>query len=238
MKIAGLVSKFGPPKIINGIYVFNNQFSNNFLTIRSSGAENILVLPQFPLRGKIDVNFRSCDSCVFISSEFTRATILMGYGCVLYIGEETSFTTPATFTLAESKDVYVGPRSMFAENVYVSNSDGHRIFSHDGVRLNAGKDIVIGEHVWIGRSAEILKGAFVHSGSIVGARSLVSSEIPPNTICVGIPAKVIHERICFERNTTLGYKTMDAPLASEITIFDKIDIGKDSNFSLAKSTIR
>ena len=49
----------------------------------------------------------------------------------------------------------------------------------------------IEENVWIGESATILPGVTIGKGSIIGANSVVTKNIPPNSIAVGIPAKVI-----------------------------------------------
>jgi lipopolysaccharide O-acetyltransferase len=51
--------------------------------------------------------------------------------------------------------------------------------------------IIIEDNVWIGESVSILPGVTIGQGSIVGANSLVSKNIPPYAIAVGNPAKVI-----------------------------------------------
>lgn len=53
------------------------------------------------------------------------------------------------------------------------------------------KPIVINNHVWIGAEALILKGVTIGEGSIVGARSVVTKDVPPHTIVAGNPAKVV-----------------------------------------------
>lgn len=55
-------------------------------------------------------------------------------------------------------------------------------------------DVVIGNDVWIGRSATILSGVTIGDGSIVGACSLVTTDVPPYTIVGGNPATVIRAR--------------------------------------------
>jgi len=50
---------------------------------------------------------------------------------------------------------------------------------------------IIEENVWIGESACILPGVTIGRGSIIGALSVVTKNIPPNSIAVGSPAKVI-----------------------------------------------
>lgn len=55
-------------------------------------------------------------------------------------------------------------------------------------------DIVIGHDVWIGFEAIILAGVTVGDGAIIGARALVTGDVPPYTIVGGIPAKPIRKR--------------------------------------------
>lgn len=52
----------------------------------------------------------------------------------------------------------------------------------------------IGNDVWIGANATVLRGARVGDGAVIGANALVRSDIPPYAIAVGVPAKVIRYR--------------------------------------------
>ena len=53
--------------------------------------------------------------------------------------------------------------------------------------------IRIGNHVWLGFDVVVLKGVTIGDGAIIGARSVVTSDIPPWTIAAGCPARVIKE---------------------------------------------
>ena len=55
-------------------------------------------------------------------------------------------------------------------------------------------DTVIGNDVWIGQNAVILPGVHIGDGAIVGANSVVGSDIDPYTIVVGNPAKALRKR--------------------------------------------
>jgi acetyltransferase-like isoleucine patch superfamily enzyme len=54
--------------------------------------------------------------------------------------------------------------------------------------------IVIGDDVWIGCGARVLKGVTVGTGAIVGAGSVVTKDVPPYSIVGGIPARVLRMR--------------------------------------------
>jgi acetyltransferase-like isoleucine patch superfamily enzyme len=56
------------------------------------------------------------------------------------------------------------------------------------------KPIVIGKDAFLGSNVTILPGVTVGEGAVIGANSLVTKDIPPWTIAVGIPAKPIKKR--------------------------------------------
>lgn len=55
-------------------------------------------------------------------------------------------------------------------------------------------DIVVGNDVWIGYEAVILAGVTIGDGAIIGARAVVTKDVPPYTIVGGVPAKPIRKR--------------------------------------------
>jgi len=55
-------------------------------------------------------------------------------------------------------------------------------------------DINIGNDVWIGYEAVILSGVNIGDGAIIGARAVVTKDVPPYTIVGGVPAKEIRKR--------------------------------------------
>lgn len=55
-------------------------------------------------------------------------------------------------------------------------------------------DIVIGNDVWIGYEAVVMQGVKIGDGAIIGARAVVTKDVPPYTIVGGVPAKPIRKR--------------------------------------------
>jgi acetyltransferase-like isoleucine patch superfamily enzyme len=54
--------------------------------------------------------------------------------------------------------------------------------------------ISIGDGVWIGASTTILDGAIIGRNSVIGAGAMVRGEIPPYSMAVGVPARVLYDR--------------------------------------------
>jgi len=55
-------------------------------------------------------------------------------------------------------------------------------------------DIIIEDNVWIGAGAIILAGVKIGKGTVIASGSVVTKNLPPNSICGGVPAKVIKYR--------------------------------------------
>lgn len=64
-------------------------------------------------------------------------------------------------------------------------------------------DIVIGNDVWIGYEAVILSGVTIGDGAVIGARAVVTKDVPPYTIVGGVPAKPIRKRFSEDRISAL-----------------------------------
>ena len=84
-----------------------------------------------------------------------------------------------------AKNVTIGRGCAIARDVIIRDYDAHQLVGHGH---EMAKDIVIGEHVWIGTRAMILKGVTIGDNTIIGAGSVVVHDIPGNSLTVGSPA--------------------------------------------------
>jgi len=91
------------------------------------------------------------------------------------------------------KKVYIGNNTAIAAQTYIIDSN-HGIVKDILINkqpLDVAEDgIFIGNDVWISAGSKIIKGAKINDHVVIGALSLVNSEITKNGIAVGIPAKV------------------------------------------------
>jgi acetyltransferase-like isoleucine patch superfamily enzyme len=99
-------------------------------------------------------------------------------------------------TLVADERIELGDRVQIGSNVSVVDTDFHPLTPEDRARdFNAGTaaPIVIEDKVFVGMDSLILKGVTVGEGSVVGAGSVVSQDVPPRTVVVGNPATVVRE---------------------------------------------
>lgn len=101
----------------------------------------------------------------------------------------------------EAASIDIGDDCMLSTDIIIRTGDKHSILDlHTGERINRAKNVVVSEHVWIGRAVQVLKGARISSGSIVGAGSVVSGEFDEqNCILAGVPARVIRHAVSWDR---------------------------------------
>ena len=85
--------------------------------------------------------------------------------------------------------VYIGEQSLIGHNVVLATLNHDVNPSHRSDLFP--KPIHIGKRVWIGSGSIVLPGVSIGDNSIVGANSVVTKDVPPNTIYAGNPAKFI-----------------------------------------------
>ena len=116
-------------------------------------------------------------------------------------------------TLHEEGTIHIGKDCMFAGEIRLDVSDMHGIFDAiSGIRINTPQDIVLEEHVWVGHGVNIMKGVCIGGNSVIGAQSLVTSDIPRGVIAAGVPAKIIREKIIWDRKKELPASAGSGPV--------------------------
>ena len=85
--------------------------------------------------------------------------------------------------------IIIGDNTAIAGGVTILSTDFHGI---DGQPTKE-RPIIIGRHVWIGLRAIILEGVIIGDNAIVGAGTVVTKPVAPNTIVAGNPARFIRE---------------------------------------------
>ena len=90
------------------------------------------------------------------------------------------------------KEISIGHNVVISKGVIIRDSDNHVI---NNLYDRVSQKIVIGDNVWIGMRAIILKGVNIGNGAVIAAGAVVNSDVPDNCIVGGVPAKIIKKDI-------------------------------------------
>lgn len=118
-------------------------------------------------------------------------------GCSVSIQENATLEIGSGVMNSDSiimcfKHITIGTGVIIAEQVMIRDSDNHSIMYEGYERA---KPITIGNHVWIGMRATILKGVAIGNGAIIAAGALVTKNVPPRCLVGGVPARIIKENV-------------------------------------------
>jgi len=111
---------------------------------------------------------------------------------VVIVGDNTVFSN--NISIISCGSISIGKDCLIGNNVLIIDSDFHEI--NPNIRKNGTGFIApveIGDNVWLGIDAIILKGVEIGDNSVVGAGSVVSKNIPANVVAAGNPAVVIRD---------------------------------------------
>ena len=92
--------------------------------------------------------------------------------------------------------VTVGRHGLFAAYTYLVGG-GHEFERGDLAVLEqprSSRGITLGDNVWLGAGAKVLDGVCLGDDVVVGAGAVVTSDLPPGAVAVGIPARVVRTR--------------------------------------------
>jgi acetyltransferase-like isoleucine patch superfamily enzyme len=208
------------------------QVSLKNIQIINKGIQNCLKIKNTLLRNSnVNIQGNNClieigkdsllDNCkIFMSGN--NQTLKIGEGCRI---RNTSFwledgnnsvimgnqvtTEGVHFAATEiGGTIEIGNDCMFSYDIDVRNGDSHVILTQDGLtRINYPENIKIGNHVWIGAHAIILKGSIISDNCVIGTSTLVSGgKIESNSLIAGQPGRVIKTAISWERDRSRWIK--------------------------------
>jgi len=118
---------------------------------------------------------------------------------VLTLGD--GFHINAETMLICRKEITFGRDCLLSWHVLVMDSDLHRIVGPQGTAINPDVAIAVGDHVWIGCRALIVKGSRIGCHCVVAAQSVVSGTFDAShCLLAGVPARVVKEGIDWLRD--------------------------------------
>ena len=147
-------------------------------------------LPYIRGRGSLSFGNRvrlSGRSCFYFMSGMPQVpSIAVGDGT--FIGHGCTFSS--------ARRVAVGRDCLISAGVRIHDNDGHpldpdRRRRKERITPDEVAEVVVGDNVWIGASAIVLKGVTIGENAVIGAGAVVASDVPANAVVAGNPAKVV-----------------------------------------------
>ncbi|OZI09234.1 transferase [Siphonobacter sp. BAB-5385] len=129
----------------------------------------------------------------------------LGHGSKISVGDHgevifgEDFSITAESSLVCYKKIAFGSGCVLSWNILMMDTDLHSIRNAQGELINAPKEIIVGDHVWIGCRCTILKGATIGSNSVVAAGTTINKTLlNENVILGGNPARVLKEEVYWQ----------------------------------------
>ena len=190
-KILGVTKRYGAV-LQTGESKFLPNFSIN--NNRSTGKQNYKVSVGNQCLLGVSIYLENPDARVTIgdrvymgnSSIITKTSITLGNDIMVAWG--------VTFYDHDSHSLDYRNRDSDIKQTYIDylNEKGNYLKNKNWNVVNSAP-IKIEDHAWIGAEAMILKGVTIGEGAIIGARSVVTKDVPPYCIVAGNPAKVVKQ---------------------------------------------
>jgi acetyltransferase-like isoleucine patch superfamily enzyme len=113
---------------------------------------------------------------------------LISIGAKTVLGQEC--------TISSYQHVSIGRECVIADRVMMIDFDHGMVEVERPIRVQGiyKRDVRVGNNVWIGYGACILRGVTVGDNAVIGTGAVVTRDVPPNAVVAGIPARVIRMR--------------------------------------------
>jgi len=138
------------------------------------------------------------DRCTFRSAYWSNRVGLnrscmistLREGAVVEIGDDCGLSGTV---IAAERSISIGSGVLCGGNVTVTDTDWHPLDRCARRRGEPGRSapVVIGDDVWLGLNVTVLKGVRIGQGTVVGANSVVTGDLPDNVLAAGAPTRVI-----------------------------------------------
>ena len=195
-------------EIKNKLEIFGKLGKNK---IKISGNNNIVYVSKNSILRDCNIFIKGNNNTLYIGDDCVvnnTSIILDNEGAEIRIGNKTSIAKAQIVSL-EPYNIEIGEDCMLSYDIEIRNTDSHKIYDKNtNMRINEGNSVKIGNHVWLGMRAVILKGVTIEDNSIVAAGSIVTKDVKANTIVSGNPAKQVKENVYWTREEVMLYQKL------------------------------
>ncbi len=174
-------------------FVYNRMISNKLM-----GARNLNIHPSAYIKGLSHIN---------IGNSFSTGRHLWLEAVTFHHGEPyipsitigNDVCVSDSVHIAATNCIIIGNNVLIASKVYISD---HSHGAYKGKeqsspevppnrrRISSLNQVIIEDNVWIGESVSVLPNVTIGKGSVIGSNSVVTKNIPPYSIAIGVPARV------------------------------------------------
>lgn len=167
--------------------------------IRISGTGNKIYIDDFTTLKNTNIYINGNNNVVRVGkwTSFWNAEVCIeDDGNEVSIGNHTKIMGKTQLAAMEGTKILIGSECGFSTDIIMRTGDSHSILDMEGRRVNASKDIILEDHIWVGIKVICMKGTYVSRNSILAAGAVVSGKfMEPNCIIGGVPGKVIKKGV-------------------------------------------
>ena len=179
----------------NNILLKKSNFDRTSISV--SGIRNIVTIDSASISDSLinivgDDNQINFDHGVILDS---GTFIIKGNSCSIQIGKNSTFGCVRIVNAGSDCSISIGEGCMFSDHIEIWASDTHPIYNKNNKIINTEKPITIGNKVWVGSRAIILKGVNIGDDSVIGMGAVITRDVPHNTVSVGNPNRIIKDGI-------------------------------------------
>ena len=197
-----------------------------------SGKNNTLFFSQSVKLTHSTIKFQGDNALVFLSGsrESYSVTVMTYNQSVVFIGEDLATNEPLRIICSEAKHVFLGNDCLIS-SCLIRTGDAHRLYDiRSGMRINEGKSVYFGDHIWIGASVTVLKGSRLHSGCIIGSNALLTGkEYYSSTVYGGNPAKAVRKNTAYDKKGSHGLTPATCAIIAHLSEENLLPLVYDKN---------
>lgn len=164
---------------------------------RAIFGDNVFLGPKFRVYSSNRNNVVIGDNC------FILGRIISENEGKVIVGNNTSIRSYVSIRCSNS--ITIGSNVIFSFNIVVTDNNNHPLHPEDRLAMiksgmstefwslkhSLNAPVIIGDNVWIGQNSFILKGVSIGNNSIVAAATVVTKNVPENSICAGNPGRIV-----------------------------------------------
>ena len=161
---------------------------------RYSSRKNVTFGKNVTVEGEIEIATAG-NICVGDNTLIKKWVCFRPYGGYIHIGENCSVNSFCH--ISGNGGVEIGNNVLLATQcVIVSANHNFSDINEPIAKQGETKEkIVIEDDCWLGAGVKVLAGVTIHKGSVIGAGSVITHDVPPYSVVVGVPGKVIKSRL-------------------------------------------